>query len=271
MTLATLDYPDTAAMRPYQASWNLFDASKVQSSAFTGHTQSLQLSGTRWMAELSFTNKNRDELHYLAAWFAGLKGQQTIFNLWDHSVEIPRGAANPPPPDGTGTYEGSPVAFYNSNVTQPQIGYTLWTKAWGAAYDENNPLLLKGDYISYYNPYTFTYSMHKIVGSYVLNGSTGAIESSGGDYVYNSQAMWHNVVSYTVGAEHWAAISVVPPIRTSPVKAEDAGTEEIDITQPLILVKPKASMILTSNPSIGWQVRSRADASITVSMMEYLP
>jgi hypothetical protein len=121
---------------PAPNSLSIAPAANTQSggrSPFDGTEQTLQLPGTRWIAELRFVNLAEAEWRVLGAFLADLGGKAGRFT-WSPIARFPRrGTASP----GTPRVNGG-----------AQTGKTLVTDGWGGA----GTAFAVGDFLAYTDP-----------------------------------------------------------------------------------------------------------------------
>lgn len=121
--MSTLTFPD---IKPDSATWSITYNSKAFTSDLNNATQTAELPGAQWKANLTFTNRDGDDARKLRAFLVSLKGISGRFYLTPEDA-APRGTAA-----GSGLVNGA-----------SQAGSSLVTDGWIAG----QPLLLAaGDY-----------------------------------------------------------------------------------------------------------------------------
>lgn len=120
------DFPDIC---PDDETLGLEANNQIFESVLTGQTQTAQLTGDKWSAQPSFSNRYGTEAKTLQAFIFGLGGMRGTFNYSPFSI------------DQQGTMSGNGVVDGAG-----QTGSVLNTKGW----DFNQPDLFKiGDYLSF--------------------------------------------------------------------------------------------------------------------------
>ena len=93
MAIITMPYGDKAFMVRSQ-SWGLRHNVAASVSPLSGSTQTVAMPGARWVTELFFPDQLRDERLKLEALFNSLQGGVNRLELWDQTMEAPRGTCN---------------------------------------------------------------------------------------------------------------------------------------------------------------------------------
>ncbi|MCX9115415.1 hypothetical protein [Providencia rettgeri] len=125
--MMVLEWPENVV--PSSMNWQLISNSKTFTSVFTGSSQTVRFSGSRWRCTLTFNNLTEDisrELEVLMAQLDGESGRVKISN-W-----IRQGLQG----------KGSPLVSIGN-----QTGKSLQTKGWL----KNSVVVRKGDYITVSN------------------------------------------------------------------------------------------------------------------------
>jgi hypothetical protein len=127
--MATLTFPSIVPMR---TEWALESNTQSFNSPLSRSIQTRELTGSRWLANMIFTDLSNTEARVLAAFLAQLRGQSGRFFLFDHSHSSPR---------GVGT--GSPLVNGAS-----QTGTSLITDGWTPS---QTNIMRAGDYVEFNN------------------------------------------------------------------------------------------------------------------------
>ena len=119
----------TAGVRRYSSiEWDPQEVVSVNTSPFTGQTQTYDWQASWWEGTLSFTPMYRASADAWAAFILECRGQSNVFSVGDPKGATPRGT-----PVGTPVINGA-----------AQTGYALATRGWTASAAN---ILLPGDYI----------------------------------------------------------------------------------------------------------------------------
>ena len=128
--MATLTFP--SSIIPMRTEWALESNSQSFSSPLSRSIQTRELTGSRWLASMVFTDLSNTDARVLAAFLAQLRGMSGRFFLFDYAHRTPRGV-------GTGT----PLVNGAS-----QTGTSLITDGWTPS---QTNILRAGDYVEFNN------------------------------------------------------------------------------------------------------------------------
>lgn len=124
-----LDFP--AGIVPGQLTWHLRANTQTHTSPFDGSSQTLELPGARWIAEMRFDVLTENEWRVLTAFVARLGGAAGRFRL--SPIHAPRRAVAGGAPAVNGAGQG---------------GLALSTRGWAAG----AVVMRAGDFLSYVDP-----------------------------------------------------------------------------------------------------------------------
>jgi hypothetical protein len=126
--MSTLNLPTLERSKPSLMRFSLLHNTQTFESPLNRTTQTLELPGARWYAEIEWPNLSEADARAMKAFFAALHGAAGRFYLGDLSHTSP-----------SGTALGAPLVKGSS-----QTGSTLVTDGWTP---NQSALLLPGDYI----------------------------------------------------------------------------------------------------------------------------
>ena len=86
--MTILTYPDNII--PDSIDWRIQYNTQVFTSPFNRVTQTAELPGARWVARMSYSNLQQDELRQLSSFFIQLRGRAGRFTLYDMSLPTPQ-------------------------------------------------------------------------------------------------------------------------------------------------------------------------------------
>ncbi len=121
-------YTFPSTIIPARTDWQLQSNTQSFTSPLTKTAQTKELPGARWVASMSFSDRNQDNSRDLMAFLVKLRGQAGRFYLYDHGLPTPRGAAT-----------GSPLVKGSG-----QTGTTLAIDGWSGSVTN---ILKAGDYL----------------------------------------------------------------------------------------------------------------------------
>lgn len=124
--MTTLTFP---SITPNESVWGLQANTQSFRSPFTGSVQTIEFSGARWVAELTFNNLTVADSRTLSAFLLQCRGSSGRFYLYDHSHSSPSGV-------GTGTPKVKGAS---------QTGRSLNTDGWTTS---QTGILKAGDYFT---------------------------------------------------------------------------------------------------------------------------
>lgn len=122
--MAILPFPNIPGLCPTTVRWALVANTQTFTSPLSGSSQSLELPGAKWKADLTFDGLPDDQARPLIAFLVSLRGSSGRFTLHNHGHPKPRG-----------TIAGAPVINGAG-----QTGNTVLMSGWTGT-------LLAGDYI----------------------------------------------------------------------------------------------------------------------------
>lgn len=96
--MTTYTWPTTRVFTAASAEWRLAPNVFSLPSQFSGHTQTVELPGARWMVRVTFTPHNDADRALVEAFLAKVRGKANRIALW-----------HPKRPAPLGTMRGSPV------------------------------------------------------------------------------------------------------------------------------------------------------------------
>lgn len=126
--MSVLDFPNITVS---SVVWKLRSRTQVFTSPLVGTTQTLELPGSRWAAEIAFPILKADEKRALSAFLVQLRGRAGRFYLSDLSNRGPAGSVL-----------GTPVVDLSVSNTSVLIGSSGWTA-------NSSGVLLAGDMIGF--------------------------------------------------------------------------------------------------------------------------
>jgi hypothetical protein len=134
---------------PSSIEWSPQEVVSVNTSPFTGQTQTYDWQASWWEGQVSFPPMNRWASDAWSAFILSLRGQTNVFLMGDPKANLPKGAAM-----------GTPVV-----AGAGQTGYQLVTRGWTA---NQTSLLIAGDYIQ------IGYRLYKVLSNASSDGSGNA-------------------------------------------------------------------------------------------------
>lgn len=96
--MTTYTWPNTRVFTAASAEWRLAPNVFSLPSQFSGHTQTVELPGARWMVRITFTPHNNADRAAVEAFLAKVRGKANRIALWHPKRPVP-----------LGTMRGSPV------------------------------------------------------------------------------------------------------------------------------------------------------------------
>lgn len=96
--MTTYTWPNTRVFTAASAEWRLAPNVFSLPSQFSGHTQTVELPGARWMVRITFTPHNDADRALVEAFLAKVRGKANRIALWHPKRPVP-----------LGTMRGSPV------------------------------------------------------------------------------------------------------------------------------------------------------------------
>jgi len=126
--MATLDFPDILIA---SVTWRLISNTQTFRSPLNGSTQTIELPGARWGAEIGFSPLTDTEKRTLSAFMVKLRGSSGRFYLSEPRNDTP-----------SGSVAGAPVTDTALSNTPTLIGSSGWTA-------NQTGVLLAGDMVSF--------------------------------------------------------------------------------------------------------------------------